>query len=24
LIDDLNISLWHGFHSRNILWCVAA
>ena len=24
LIDDLTISLWHGFHSRNILWCVAA
>ena len=23
LIDDLTISLWHGFHSRNILWCVA-
>ena len=22
LIDDLTISLWHGFHSRNILWCV--
>ncbi len=22
LIDDLTISLWHGFHSRNILRCI--